>query len=133
MRKKKDLSDKQKKFLEVLFTREVGGNTEVAAQMAGYSPNSLEWLERSLADEIVNAAKIYLASHAGMAAVTTVNGMIGKADATQLSAARDVFDRGGIAKQAEKPAETAVNNLFILPPKAMLEIIEEDSDAASED
>lgn len=128
MAKKRILSDKQQHVIDILFTPEVKGDVAVAAKIAGYSPGSVEWLTNSLKEEIVEASQLYLASHTGMAVVTTVDGMRGQANATMLTAARDILDRGGLAKQGERPAEIVANKLFILPPKASVQIVDDDNE-----
>lgn len=115
----KDYTDKQQKFLEVLFT-EANGDLRTAATIAGYSPNTrLGDVTAAIADEIVEKTKQYLALNAPKAAVEVVNILkdptaLGNKD--KLAAARDLLDRIGL-KATEKVEVSAKNPLFILPAK----------------
>lgn len=112
-------TEQQQKFLEVLFD-EAGGDVVAAKRLAGYSENTATTaIVNALADEIAEATRKYLSRTAPKAAYA-LGGAID--DPTQLgikdklTAARDVLDRSGFAKQ-EKIDLGGVNSIFILPAK----------------
>ena len=113
------LSEKQVKFLEVLF-EEAGGDAVTAKKLAGYSHNTpTTAIVETLKDEIFEATKTYMSRIGPKAAVA-----YGKAldDPTQLGiketlmAAGQILDRAGIVK-TEKVSVESSGGLFILPPK----------------
>lgn len=115
----RQLTDKQKKFLSVLFD-EANGNITVAKRLAGYSDNTTNHeIISSLKDEIMNATQDYMASNAPQAAVAMVSGVL---DPTQLGlkekmlAAKELLDRTGLVK-TEKVQVEANGGVMILPPK----------------
>ena len=115
----KELTPKQRMFLEVLFDQ-AKGSVLTAKQMAGYSENtSTTEVIRSMKDEIADATKEYLARVAPRAAYSMANVLD---DPTELGikekivAAKDLLDRTGHAK-TEKMEVTSPTGLFILPPK----------------
>ena len=115
----RQLTEKQQKFLDVLFD-EAGGNVVIAKQLAGYSNNnSTTEIIRSIKEEIMEITQLYMARNAPVAAMSLVDGMV---EPTQLGlrekiiAAKDLLDRVGLAK-TEKLQVEAPNGLMILPPK----------------
>ena len=115
----RQLTEKQQKFLDVLFDQ-AGGNVVEAKKLAGYSENnSTTEIVKSLKEEIVEITQLYMARNAPVAAMSLVDGMV---DPTQLGlrdklvAAKDLLDRVGLAK-TEKLQVEASNGLMILPPK----------------
>lgn len=115
----KELTDKQKLFLEFLFADGIDGNFAKAKVAAGYSPEyATSSLLSSLKEEIVEATKDFLARSAPKAAVAIVGAIdtptqLGVRE--KMKAAMDVLDRIGVVK-TEK-VEVSTSGLFILPPK----------------
>ena len=101
----KQLTEKQKKFIDALFG-EAMGNHRLAMDIAGYSSNTT-WRDvtANLNEEILQASKEYLSMHAPKAAVA-ITGIIddptelGNRD--KLTAAKDVLDRAGVVKKKKK-------------------------------
>ena len=116
---KRNLTEKQQKFLAVLFD-EASGDVTVAKQIAGYSDGSATTdVIRSLKEEIAEATKEYLARVAPRAAFSMANALndpteLGIRD--KMSAAKDLLDRTGYSK-TEKMEVSAPDGIFILPPK----------------
>ena len=115
----RNLTEKQQKFLEVLFD-EANGDVLTAKKLAGYADNnSTTEIVKALKEEIVEITQLYMARNAPVAAMSLVDGMV---DPTQLGlrdklvAAKDLLDRVGLAK-TEKLQVEASNGLMILPPK----------------
>ena len=116
---KRNLTEKQSKFLEVLF-EEASGDVVLAKKLAGYNPeSSTASIVEALKDEIFDATKTYMSRIGPKAAVA-----YGRAldDPTQLGikekmmAAGQILDRAGLVK-TEKVAVESSGGLFILPPK----------------
>jgi len=116
---KKELTDQQKKFLEVLFS-EAGGNPSRAKMLAGYSEGySTKTLMQGLKDEVLEATKLYIAMNAPKAAMAVIGGID---DPTQLgikeklNAAKDLLDRAGLIK-TEKIEVNGSGGVMLLPAK----------------
>ena len=97
----RELTDRQKKFLEVLFDQ-ANGDVVQAKVLAGYSENSSTTdIVNSLKKEIMEATESYMARNAPRAAVAMVSGVD---DPTQLgirdklSASKELLDRVGLIK-----------------------------------
>ena len=119
----KPLTEKQQKFLDVLF-EEANGDIYLAKNLAGYSQgSSASSVISGIKDEIVDATKLYMARNAPQAAIAVVSGIV---DPTQLgikeklNAAKDLLDRSGIIK-SEKIQVQSSGGVMILPPKEQLE------------
>ena len=70
------LTDKQQKFLDVLFD-EAGGNVVRAKELAGYSPNnSTSEIVKALKEELLEVTQLYMARNAPRAAMSLVDGMV---------------------------------------------------------
>ena len=117
--KKRELTDRQKKFLEVLFD-EASGDTVQAKLIAGYSEHSsTSSIVASMKDEIMEATQMYMSRNAPKAAVAMVSGVD---DPTQLGirdrlgAAKELLDRVGLIK-TEKVQVEASGGVMLLPPK----------------
>ena len=113
------LTEKQQKFLNVLFD-EARGSVVEAKRLAGYSENnSTTEIVKSLKEEILESTQLFMARNSPRAAMSLVDGMM---EPTQLGlrekivAAKDLLDRVGLAK-TEKLHVEATNGLMILPPK----------------
>tara|TARA_R100000781_G_scaffold33124_1_gene24082 strand:- start:97 stop:459 length:363 start_codon:yes stop_codon:yes gene_type:complete len=113
------LTDKQQKFLDVLFD-EAGGSVVEAKKLAGYSENnSTTEIVKALKEEIVEITQLYMARNAPRAAMSLVSGMIDPTELgmkEKLNASKDLLDRIGLAK-TDKIQVEAPNGLMVLPPK----------------
>ena len=115
----RNLTEKQQKFLEVLFD-EAGGDVVAAKKLAGYAPeSSTTAVVESLKDEIADKTRTYFARSAPKAAMAMVRALY---DPTELGikekmvAAKDLLDRAGLSK-VDKVEMTASGGVFYLPPK----------------
>lgn len=115
----RELTDKQQKFLDVLF-EEAGGNFATAKKMAGYSDNvATSNVINPLQEQIADLTKKFLASSAVKAAYSMYEVMHSPTDLgnkEKMVAAKDILDRSGFTK-TDKVEVTAASPLFILPPK----------------
>jgi hypothetical protein len=115
----RELTEKQSKFLEVLF-EQAHGDVVRAKELAGYSENSpTSEIIKGLKDEIMERTQLYMARNAPRAAMSIVSGMVDPTELglrDKLSAAKDLLDRVGLVK-TEKVQVEATNGLMILPPK----------------
>tara|TARA_X000001388_G_C2223127_1_gene120058 strand:+ start:918 stop:1283 length:366 start_codon:yes stop_codon:yes gene_type:complete len=113
------LTEKQAKFLEVLFD-EAGGNVVKAKKLAGYGEgNATSEIVETLKNEILEKTNTYLARNAPLAAVSMVGAMHDPTELgikEKLNAAKEVMDRVGIIK-TEKMQVEASGGVMILPPK----------------
>jgi hypothetical protein len=117
----RELTEKQAKFLEVLF-EQAGGDVVRAKELAGYSDNSpTSEIIKCLKDEIMERTQLYMARNAPRAAMSLVSGMVDPTELglrDKLNAAKDLLDRVGLVKTEKVQVETT-NGLMILPPKAV--------------
>jgi len=116
---KRQLTEKQQKFLDVLFDEAHGSMVE-AKKLAGYSPTQhTAVIVESLKDEILERTNMYLAQSAPRAAMAMVGALH---DPTELGikekmqAAKEVMDRVGIIKSEKIQVESS-GGVMILPPK----------------
>ena len=118
---KRNLTDMQEKFLDVLFG-EAKGNPREAARLAGYSENSYSKVIRNLKKEITELAENHLSTHSAQAA----NRLIALLDedgttpqaSIRLAAANSILDRVGIVKKDQLDINMkALHGIFILPAK----------------
>ncbi len=116
----RNLTEKQQKFLDVLF-EEAGGNLSTARKLAGYADGvSSKAIAESLSEEIADLTKKFISSSAVKAAYSMFEVMNNPTDLgnkEKMAAAKDVLDRSGFIK-TEKVEVSAANPLFILPQKA---------------
>ena len=115
----KTLTDKQQKFLDVLFEQAKGDFLQ-AKKLAGYSENvSTKSVVDSLEEEIYTATKKYIAS-SGVKAAAAMVGVISDPTALgnkeKMQAAKDILDRAGYKPKEQVEVQTA-EPLFILPAK----------------
>jgi len=113
------LSEKQEKFLAVLF-EEAKGDPLVAKRLAGYSDNkSTSVITAALVDEIAELTRKFIAQSSTKAAYTMFS-VMGSKDMLgakeRMNAAKDIMDRAGFVK-TDKVEVTAAEPLFILPAK----------------
>lgn len=116
---KRKLTEKQQKFLDVLF-EEARGNLVEAKKLAGYSHTQpTSEIVNALKEEIIDRTNTYLSQNAPRAAMAMVGAI---QDPTELGikekmqAAKEVMDRVGIIK-SEKIQVEAKGGVMILPPK----------------
>lgn len=117
--RKRPLTEKQQKFLDVLF-EEARGSVVEAKKLAGYShAQHTAEIVNSLKEEILERTNMYLAQSAPRAAMAMVGALV---DPTELGikekmqAAKEVMDRVGIIK-SEKVQIESTGGVMILPPK----------------
>ena len=115
----KQLTEKQQKFLDVLF-EEAKGDPVQAKKLAGYADSVASTaVVNSLTDEIAELTKKFIAQSSTKAAYTMFSVM---ADPTDLGvkekmlAAKDILDRAGFTKTDKVEVKTS-EPLFILPAK----------------
>ena len=115
----RQLTEKQQKFLDVLFD-EARGSVVEAKKLAGYSETQYTGaIVESLKEEILERTNTYLAQNAPRAAMAMAGALM---DPTELGikekmqAAKEVMDRVGIIK-SEKIQVESTGGVMILPPK----------------
>ena len=115
----RQLTEKQQKFLDVLF-EDARGSVVEAKKLAGYSPTQhTASIVSSLKDEILERTNMYLAQNGPRAAMAMVGALH---DTTELGikekmqAAKEVMDRIGIIK-SEKVQIESTGGVMLLPPK----------------
>jgi len=116
---KRQLTEKQQKFLDVLF-EEARGSMVEAKKLAGYSPTQhTAGIVESLKDEILERTNMYLAQSAPRAAMAMAGALIDPTEMgikEKMHAAKEVMDRVGIIK-SEKVQIEASGGVMLLPPK----------------
>ena len=119
----RQLTDKQQKFLAVLFD-EAAGDMVAAKKMAGYADtSSTAEIVKGLKEEILEATQMYMARNAPKAAIAMTHALY---DPTELgirdkmSAAKELLDRTGLVK-TEKMQVEASGGVMLMPPKAIIE------------
>lgn len=121
MADKKDLTDKQKKVLELL--PELDWNGPEAVRQAGYKSNNATQVLRALKQEIVELAADRLALLSNDAVTTVENIMKSETPIPQAAEkgnmAKTVLDRVGLGKQdsIKLDVQGELGGLFILPAK----------------
>ena len=117
--RKRALTEKQQKFLDVLF-EEARGSVVEAKKLAGYSPSQhTAEIVNSLKEEILERTNMYLAQSAPRAAMAMVGALVDPTEMgikEKMQAAKEVMDRVGIIK-SEKVQIEASGGVMILPPK----------------
>jgi len=115
----RNLTEKQQKFLEVLFDG-AEGNLAKAKKLAGYAEGvSTKQVVDPIAEHIADITKRFIATSTTKAAYSMFEVMNNPTDLgnkEKMVAAKDLLDRGGFAK-TEKVEVSAANPLFILPEK----------------
>lgn len=119
----RELSEKQQKFLEVLF-EDAGGDVVTAKKLAGYSETTpTTSIVKGLKEEILEATQMYMARNAPKAAMAMTGALY---DPTELgikdkmTAAKELLDRTGLIK-TEKVQVEASGGVMLMPPKAIVE------------
>ena len=115
----KELTEKQQKFLDVLFD-EANGDVTQAKLLAGYAPtSSTSDIVRGIKDEVLEATQMFMARNAPRAAVAMVSGIN---DPTELgmrekmTAAKELLDRTGLVK-TEKMQVESTGGVMLMPVK----------------
>ena len=115
----KNLTEKQQKFMAVLF-EEANGDVVSAKKLAGYSDTTTTHdVIKCLRDEIAEATRDYMSRIAPKAAVAMGNALV---DPTELGIrdkmeeAKDLLDRAGYIKTEKVNVESS-GGLFVLPAK----------------
>lgn len=115
----KELTEKQQKFLDVLF-EEARGNFAVAKSLAGYSDDySVSRVVNSLQDELLELTKKFIATRGARAAWAMMEVLDNPTDLgnkEKMAAAKDFLDRAG-HKASDKLEVKTETPLFILPEK----------------
>ena len=117
----KELTDKQKTFLSVLFS-DADGDPRKAAELAGYAPTSYPRVVQGLKDEIIERAESVLAAHSpkaalGISRALTDDGSIPGAN-IRMEAAKQILDRVGLVKREKIDVNAKVaHGIFVLPAK----------------
>ena len=117
---KRELTEKQKAFLEYLFTDDIKGDVQKAKEAAGYHPGySSSHLIESVKEELVDRTNSYLARVAPKAAFS-ISGVLDSpaniGNKELITAAKDLLDRAGYVK-TEKVDVSSSSGLFVLPAK----------------
>jgi hypothetical protein len=115
----KTLTDKQKKFLTVLFG-EAEGDFVRAKHLAGYSENTATFdIVEALREEIAEATREFIKNSAAKAAFSmykVLEDPTALGNKERIAAAKDLLDRSG-HKPTDKVEVSAHNPIFILPEK----------------
>jgi hypothetical protein len=118
---KRALTEMQEKFLDVLF-EEAEGDPLKAKKLAGYSSNvSTSSITASMAEEIYDLTRKFIAQSSTKAAFTMYK-VMGDVDMLgakeKMAAAKDLMDRAGFTK-TEKIEVSTKEPVFILPSKKL--------------
>ena len=115
----KELTEKQRKFLDVLFD-EANGDVTQAKLLAGDAPtSSTADIVRGIKEEVLEATQMFMARNAPRAAVAMVSGIN---DPTELgmrekmTAAKELLDRTGLVK-TEKMQVESTGGVMLMPVK----------------
>lgn len=115
----KNFTDKQQKFLDVLFD-EARGDLRIAKDLAGYSKTTtVQEVIEPLHEEIEALTRKFISLSATRAAYevhSIVNDPTALGNKEKLAAAKEILDRAGFTK-TEKVSVESASPLFILPAK----------------
>ena len=115
----KELTEKQRKFLDVLFD-EANGDVTQAKLLAGYAPtSSTSDIVRGIKEEVLEDTQMFMARNAPKAAVAMVSGIndpteLGIRD--KMTAAKELLDRTGLVK-TEKMQVESTGGVMLMPMK----------------
>ena len=121
MEEKKQLTDMQSLFLELLMTPECRGNIRLAMKEAGYADTtSISAVVGPLQKEINEKASLMLAMNApkaayGLSEVLDNHEAMGARNS--IAAAAQILDRTGLIKKEQVEVNNTGGAMFILPPK----------------
>jgi hypothetical protein len=121
MEEKKQLTDMQSLFLELLMTPECRGNIRLAMKEAGYADTtSISAVVGPLQKEINEKASLMLAMNAPKAAYG-LSEVLDNPEAmgarNSIAAAAQILDRTGLIKKEQVEVNNTGGAMFILPPK----------------
>tara|TARA_R100000541_G_scaffold1076_4_gene5021 strand:- start:1023 stop:1451 length:429 start_codon:yes stop_codon:yes gene_type:complete len=128
---KRELTDKQKAFLEQLVN--TSGDAKKAAELAGYSSH-YHHVVKTLKSEILELTQEILANSAPKAAFKLVEIMESKKPivqaANKLTAAQTLLDRVGVGRvdKVDINHNMASGGIFLMPDKAPVVIDAEDAE-----
>jgi len=128
---KRELTDKQKSFLEHLVN--TSGDAKKAAELAGYTSH-YHHVVKTLKSEILELTQEILANSAPKAAFKVVEIMESKRPIVQannkLAAAQTLLDRVGVSKvdKVDINHNMGSGGIFLMPDKAPVVINAEDAD-----
>ena len=121
---KKELTEQQKKFIEVLFA-EAAGDPVKARKLAGYSEGySTKAIMNTLREEVIEATQLFIAMNAPRAAMAVVSGVVDPTELgmkDKLNAAKDLLDRAGLVKTEKVQVEANTGGIMFLPAKDVSE------------
>lgn len=124
MTTKKELTEQQKKFIEVLFA-EAAGDPVKARKLAGYSEGySTKAIMNTIREEVIDATQLFIAMNAPRAAMAVVSGVIDPTELgmkDKLNAAKDLLDRAGLVKTEKVQLEANTGGIMFLPAKDVSE------------
>lgn len=124
MTTKKELTEQQKKFIEVLFA-EAAGDPVKARKLAGYSEGySTKAIMNTIREEVIEATQLFIAMNAPRAAMAVVSGVIDPTELgmkDKLNAAKDLLDRAGLVKTEKVQLEANTGGIMFLPAKDVSE------------
>lgn len=119
MKKNKELTELQQKFLSVLFD-EAQGDVHKARELAGYSTKvAVSEIIRPLSEEIIELATRRLAVESVAAVFAMTHAMKNGAElgtANKIKAAKEILDRAGIQKKGEDQITLSPDTVVILLP-----------------
>lgn len=121
MEEKRQLTDMQSLFLELLMTPECKGNIRLAMKEAGYADTtSISSVVGPLQKEINEKASMMLAMNAPKAAYS-MSEVLDNPEAmgarNSIAAAAQILDRTGLIKKEQVEVNNTGGAMFILPPK----------------
>ncbi len=118
---KKELTEKQALFLELLMAPEIRGDIRRAMREAGYADTtSINSVVGPLQKEINEKASMLLAMNAPRAAwgmVDVLNDPAAMGARNSIAAASQILDRTGLIKKEQIEVNNTGGAMFILPPK----------------
>tara|TARA_R110000751_G_scaffold72248_1_gene146477 strand:+ start:337 stop:783 length:447 start_codon:yes stop_codon:yes gene_type:complete len=122
-KKQKEYTEKQQSFLDNLVL--AGGDSKLAAEMAGYADGVYPQVVKALKEEIIDLAAQILAQSAPKAAMKLVEVMESDSPIAQsnvkVQAAQTILDRIGLGKMDRIDVNHNISDntgaLFILPAK----------------
>lgn len=133
-KKKRELNEMQKAFLDALFSNECAGDPVLAKKKAGYADSiTTKYLIETLHEEIVDLAKKVLAANSGRAVYALINVLVDPSSAgaaNQLKAAESILSRAGV-KEKEDTQVSTETGIVILPAKRVTVTVENDDSPAT--
>lgn len=129
----KTLTDRERLFLDVLFSEECMGNVKTAMSAAGYPANTpTSTVLKSLSDEIVDRTKAFLGQHSAEAAFHLLYAMRASDSAgviNKIKAAESILNRAGVKDKEDGLASNAPKGgIIILPAKKITVEIDDNTD-----